>query len=111
MYGSRLKYFIERSGLSQQEISNKTDIPASSLSYFLRQELPSLEAIVKICECLHVPLTVFFSDTDKDYTLMENERQLIKLFKKLPVEVQTNVMRMVGDVLDAFLAGKSGKKH
>lgn len=110
MYGSRLKYYINRSGMTQQYVANQAEIPESSLSNFIRQEYPPLDAVVKVCAALDVPLNVFFSDPEntKNIALDEKEYKLLSLFKKLPIELQTDAIIQLNVFVNAWIAGRKG---
>lgn len=64
-YGSKLKGMIKESGYTLKQISEKIDVPASTIATWYRSEYPPLEGIVKMCNFFNIELSDFFADETK----------------------------------------------
>ncbi len=63
-YGSHLRDVIKKSGLTQQELSDKLGVARSSISAWSNSEYPPLHAIEKVCDVIGIKLYQFFMNEE-----------------------------------------------
>lgn len=93
MYGSRIRQLIKNAEYGQNEFAKKIGVSSSTISFWCNAEYPPLEAIIKVCNELKIPLHDFFA-TDEEvkkcdnciyYELFNNKQQLIKSFRDIAI--------------------------
>jgi len=95
-YGSKLKGMIKDSGYTLKQISEKIDVPASTISSWYKSEFPPLEGIVKMCNFFKIELTDFFKDESKETDesllsyLSSQDREILNLLNA-PNNTETRI--------------------
>ena len=71
-------------GWSEYELAKNSGLPQSTISSWYRKNmLPSISSLEKICSGLGITLSQFFSETNDNVTLTEEQKNLLKKYSSL----------------------------
>lgn len=107
--GTKLRNLIDDSGLTISEISNKTDIPNSTLSGILNDKFQniSIQKVKLICDVLDCSLDYLLDEniSNKKYglnqlELNESHKRLISIFDKLDYNYKELSLKQLQTLLD-----------
>lgn len=83
--GERLKYFRKLRGITGNQLAEMLNVTQSQISrYENNQNLPTIHALLEICQILNVTLSDFFAGDEP--TMPPDLLQLIETAKKLTPE-------------------------
>lgn len=112
MIGDTIKYFREKSGMSQQELAEELGLARSSIATWeINKNCPSLENITTLCRIFNISSDrlLGIERTVGAYTpISEEERNIISLYR----ELNDKGRQMILDTLTAYsLSGMYQKKQ
>lgn len=118
-YGSKIKSMIKESGLTLKEISEKMDIPASTISSWYKSEYPPLEAIIKLCEFFGISVAEFFWDDSGElkkelpYYITKSDADILKILNtSIDPKTRIEIKHIFAGMLKIALLQHSDKiKH
>lgn len=84
----RIKAMLKQRNWTIYRLAKESDIPYSSLNnLFVRNTMPTISTLIKICEGLNVSMSDFFmEDTpecDETSTLTSDEKELLEKYRTL----------------------------
>lgn len=88
---------LER-GWSVYRLSKEADIPASTLRNYNKNHLPSFPTLERIVEAFGLTLSQFFADGEYFLDLTEDEKRLIRTYKRLEGYQKTLVMKALDSI-------------
>ena len=93
----RISDLCEERGWSLYTLSERTDIPYSTLNSAInRNAPPKIDTLERICGAFGISLSQFFvDDSEKIEVLNHKEKELISLFRKLSDEKQTSLIDLL----------------
>jgi len=98
----RIKDLLIQKGMSIYELAEKSDITEACIRnwYTKRNYTPSLEAIIKVCGALEIPIAELFrEEDDKQVNVNKEEMQLLSHWARLSDKQK----RAVKNVIETFM--------
>lgn len=94
----KISKMCEERKWSLYALSEKTDIPYSTLNSSINRDAPpKIETLERICEAFGISLAQFFVEENEEFeVLSKNEKELLSLFRKLPEEKQKSLIDLLG---------------
>lgn len=87
-----VKLRMER-GWSEYELSKKAHIRQSTISsWSLKNSVPSISNLQKICCAFGITLSQFFAETNESYPLTEKQLEMLQCFDRLSPQQQDNLL-------------------
>ena len=82
-FNERMRYLKQLTGLNQNDIAAKLNIPISTLHYYLKDREPGYDLLIKIAKEFNVSVNwlVGFDDEDKNDLIKENLMLKEKLYE------------------------------
>lgn len=115
-YGTKLKTLIKESGYTLKEISEKIEVPASTIASWYKSEYPPLDSIIKICQFFKINLWEFFINDNEDLKkllpgfISSEDINMLKLVNtKMDVEQRIKVKKVFLEVIKLALAKDEDK--
>lgn len=89
----RIRNLMDEKNMSENALSKKCDLPQSTInSLFVKNNVPTLPTLIKICQGLGVTVTqLLLEDGDDTVVLNSNQLELIKYWNSLS-EANQNVL-------------------
>lgn len=92
----KIKYLTNQKGWTIYQLSNEADIGQSTLTnMFTRGTLPSITTLTKLCDAFGITLSQFFDESDTNGNISYREKELINLYRNLPVEKQDLLIKIL----------------
>lgn len=92
----KIKLLTQEKGWTIYQLSNEAEIGQSTLTnMFTRGTLPSISTLKKLCDAFDITLSQFFQDEEENSELTIQEKQLLKLFRKLTKEKQELLIKIL----------------
>lgn len=103
---TRIQQFLDERGWTIYKLAKESDLAYSSLNnIFVRNTIPSVLTLEKICNGLQITLAQFFDEeisvSELSDILNDNEREIITLYR--------NLNKNDKDILKAYLMGLNKK--
>lgn len=91
-------------GITGKELGDLLGLKKSPLTDWKNKKCnPTLEQLVKKCEIFAIPADyLLFGKGEPEISLTENEKELLKLFQRLPEREQIKFIGRLEDVVDKF---------
>ena len=92
----RILDICEARGWTLYQLSEKSDIPYSSLNSSInRDAAPKLDTLERICKAFGISLSQFFMENEEYEILTIKEKELVALFRSLSEEKQTALLNLI----------------
>ncbi len=115
-YGTKLKNLIKDSGYTLKQISEKIEVPASTIASWYKSEYPPLEAIIKMCCFLKINLWEFFINDNEDLKnilpdyIKPEDAALFKLLNNdVDISIRIEVKKLMVQTMKVVLSGNVDK--
>ena len=83
----QIKELCKQKGLSYYKLSQKSNIPYSSLNTMLNhQHIPTISNLIKICNGLDIPVSHFFYIIEQSFKCQNEYTELLTLWHQLDEE-------------------------
>ncbi len=92
----RIMEMCEARNWSLYELAGKADVPYSSLNSSINRDTPpKVDTLERICEAFGISLAQFFIEDEQLEVLTTKEKELLAIFRKLPEEKQTALIKLL----------------
>ena len=115
-YGTKLKNLIKDSGYTLKEISERIDVPASTIASWYKSEYPPLDSIIKMCEFFKINVWEFFINDNEELKkilpsfISTDEINMLKLINtRMDVEQRIIVKKAFLEIIKAVLINNEDK--
>ena len=109
-YGTKLKNLIKDSGYTLKEISERIDVPASTIASWYKSEYPPLDSIIKMCQFFKIDTWEFFINGNEDLKkilpsfISTDEINMLKLINtRMDAETRTQVKKVFLEIIKTVL--------
>ena len=83
---------------STYELAKRADITHSTLNSALnRDTAPKIDTLEILCKAFGITLAQFFNDGEQTEVLTEAERELLELYRRLPMEKREAMLVLLKD--------------
>ena len=83
---------------SPYELAQRSDVPYATLNSALnRDTAPKIDTLEILCKAFGITLAQFFNDGEQTEVLTEAERELVELYRRLPMEKREAMLVLLKD--------------
>ena len=110
-YIEKLEEVMKNRKITAKEICKNTNIKEATFSAWRKGSKPNIESFIKVLQFLNIDLNNFFESNIFDFNqgneLNDDEKELIELFRKLPMKEQFKVIGVIEEKISKLSTGKS----
>ena len=82
-----IKELCAERGWTVYKLADEAGITQSTLSnMFYRKTLPSISTLILICNAFNITLAQFFSETETEFAVSDDEKRIIKKYRQLTLK-------------------------
>ena len=95
----RIHYHMKLRGWSEYRLAKEADLSQSTIAnIFRRDTIPSIPTLECICKAFGLTLSQFFSDSEQEDGVTEDEHELLMIWSTLSEEQQQLMMNLIREM-------------
>lgn len=98
MFGKKLKEAMRKSGYTQEELSQKTNINRSLISQWINGKKPALSSVKKVAKTLNVPINYFLEENKDEVKTIKDILSILLQMDKRNKTIEEKIKNIETDI-------------